>query len=31
MAAARAGRLRTSFHLYTTEADVDSALDVIAG
>ena len=27
MAAARAGRLRASFHLYNTEADVDAALD----
>ena len=26
MAAARAGRLRASFHLYNTEADVDAAL-----
>ena len=27
MAAARAGRLRASFHLYNTEADVDAALE----
>jgi selenocysteine lyase/cysteine desulfurase len=26
MAAARAGRLRASFHLYNTDADVDAAL-----
>ena len=26
MAAARAGKLRASFHLYNTEADVDAAL-----
>jgi selenocysteine lyase/cysteine desulfurase len=30
MAAVRGGRGRFSFHLYTTEADVDRALDVIA-
>ena len=30
MAAARAGRLRASFHLYNTEADVDAALDVLS-
>ncbi len=29
MAAARAGRLRASFHLYNTEADVDAALDAL--
>jgi selenocysteine lyase/cysteine desulfurase len=29
-AAVRDGRLRASFHLYTTEADVDRALDVLA-
>ncbi|MER6029227.1 aminotransferase class V-fold PLP-dependent enzyme [Streptomyces sp. NPDC001851] len=27
----RAGNLRASFHLYTTEADVDRLLDVLAG
>ncbi|MDA0141048.1 aminotransferase class V-fold PLP-dependent enzyme [Solirubrobacter sp. CPCC 204708] len=30
MAAARAGRLRASFHLYNTEADVDAALDALS-
>ncbi|HWK26723.1 MAG TPA: aminotransferase class V-fold PLP-dependent enzyme [Solirubrobacter sp.] len=30
MAAARKGRLRASFHLYNTEADVDAALDALA-
>lgn len=30
-AAARAGSLRASFHLYTTEADVDAALDALTG
>ena len=30
MAAARAGRLRASFHLYNTEADVDTALDALS-
>jgi selenocysteine lyase/cysteine desulfurase len=30
MAAARAGRLRASFHLYNTEADVDAALEALA-
>ncbi len=30
-AAVRAGSLRASFHLYTTEADVDAALDALAG
>ncbi|SBT38163.1 aminotransferase class V-fold PLP-dependent enzyme [Micromonospora auratinigra] len=30
-AAVRAGRVRASFHLYTTEADVDLALDALAG
>lgn len=30
-AAVRAGRLRASFHLYTTEADVDVALDALVG
>jgi selenocysteine lyase/cysteine desulfurase len=29
MAAARAGRLRASFHLYNTEADVDAALTAL--
>ncbi|MFD3695858.1 aminotransferase class V-fold PLP-dependent enzyme [Streptomyces sp. NPDC058646] len=29
--AARAGGLRASFHLYTTEADVDRLLDVLSG
>jgi selenocysteine lyase/cysteine desulfurase len=29
MAAARAGRLRASFHLYNTEDDVDKALDAL--
>jgi selenocysteine lyase/cysteine desulfurase len=29
--AQRAGRLRASFHLYNTDADVDRALDVLAG
>jgi selenocysteine lyase/cysteine desulfurase len=29
MAAARAGRLRTSWHVYNTEADVDAALEVL--
>ena len=29
MAAARAGRLRASFHLYNTEADVDAAIDAL--
>ncbi|HEX6026176.1 MAG TPA: aminotransferase class V-fold PLP-dependent enzyme [Solirubrobacter sp.] len=29
LAAARAGRLRASFHLYNTEADVDAALDAL--
>ncbi|WP_411106171.1 aminotransferase class V-fold PLP-dependent enzyme [Streptomyces sp. cmx-4-9] len=29
--AARAGALRASFHLYTTEADVDRLLDALAG
>ncbi len=28
---ARAGNLRAAFHLYNTEADVDRALDVLAG
>jgi selenocysteine lyase/cysteine desulfurase len=31
MAAARAGRLRASFHLYNTEADVDAALTALVG
>jgi selenocysteine lyase/cysteine desulfurase len=31
MAAARAGRLRASFHLYNTEADVDAALEALRG
>ena len=30
-AAVRGGRLRAAFHLYTTEADVDLALDALAG
>jgi selenocysteine lyase/cysteine desulfurase len=30
MAAGRGGALRLSFHLYTTERDVDRALDVLA-
>jgi selenocysteine lyase/cysteine desulfurase len=30
-AAVRAGRVRASFHVYTTEADVDLALDALAG
>ncbi len=30
-AAVRAGALRASFHLYTTEADVDTALDALVG
>lgn len=30
-AASRAGSLRVSFHLYSTEADVDLALDVLVG
>jgi len=29
MAAARAGRMRASFHLYNTEADVDAALEAL--
>ena len=29
MAAARAGKLRASFHLYNTEADVDAALTAL--
>jgi selenocysteine lyase/cysteine desulfurase len=29
--AVRAGRLRASFHVYNTEADVDRALDALAG
>jgi selenocysteine lyase/cysteine desulfurase len=29
MAAARAGKLRASFHLYNTEADVDAALSAL--
>ena len=29
MAASRAGRLRASFHLYNTDADVDAALDAL--
>ena len=27
----KAGALRASFHLYTTEADVDAALDALVG
>ncbi len=30
-AAVRAGALRASFHLYTTDADVDAALDALVG
>ena len=30
-AAVRAGRVRASFHVYTTEADVDAALDALVG
>ena len=30
-AATRAGSLRASFHVYTTEADVDAALDALCG
>ena len=30
-AAVRAGRVRASFHAYTTEADVDLALDALRG
>ena len=30
-AAVRAGRARLSFHLYTTEADVDRALEALSG
>ena len=30
-AAERAGRVRASFHVYTTEHDVDLALDALAG
>ena len=30
-AAVRAGRVRASFHLYTTEADVDRAVEALAG
>jgi selenocysteine lyase/cysteine desulfurase len=29
-AAVRAGRVRASFHVYSTEADVDMALDALA-
>jgi selenocysteine lyase/cysteine desulfurase len=29
VAAARAGRMRASWHLYNTEADVDRVLDVL--
>jgi selenocysteine lyase/cysteine desulfurase len=31
MAAAKLGRLRASFHVYNTEADVDAALDALHG
>jgi selenocysteine lyase/cysteine desulfurase len=31
IAAVRGGRLRTSWHVYNTEADVDRVLDVVAG
>jgi len=30
-AAVRGGRVRASFHVYTTEADVDTALDALLG
>ena len=30
-AAVRAGRVRASFHLYSTERDVDLALDALTG
>ncbi len=30
-AAVRAGRVRASFHLYNTEADVDLAVSALAG
>jgi selenocysteine lyase/cysteine desulfurase len=30
-AAVRAGRVRASFHVYSTQADVDMALDALAG
>ena len=30
-AAVRAGRVRASFHVYTTESDVDSALAALTG
>jgi selenocysteine lyase/cysteine desulfurase len=30
-AAVRGGRLRASFHLYTTEADVDRAVEALVG
>ena len=30
-AAVRDGRLRASFHLYTTEADIDTALNALTG
>jgi selenocysteine lyase/cysteine desulfurase len=30
-AAERGGRLRTSWHVYNTESDVDAALDALAG
>jgi selenocysteine lyase/cysteine desulfurase len=29
MAAARSGRMRASFHLYNTDADVDAALEAL--
>jgi selenocysteine lyase/cysteine desulfurase len=31
LAAARAGRLRVSFHVYNTDADVDAALEALGG
>jgi selenocysteine lyase/cysteine desulfurase len=31
IAAVRAGQMRTSWHVYNTEADVDRVLDVLAG
>jgi selenocysteine lyase/cysteine desulfurase len=30
MAAVKLGRVRASFHVYNTEADVDAALDALA-
>ncbi|HZP30879.1 MAG TPA: aminotransferase, partial [Acidimicrobiia bacterium] len=31
MTAVRGGRLRAAFHVYNTEADVDAALEALAG